>query len=225
MQSWGTDTSTLRRFSLSNARLLAALFLLGGCTTAEIIDVPDIPVKSESLQVIALVFSQEAIDMERQASHCIRTALEIAQLRVRVVSPEEFRQIAFPDLAPESAIHSSEYLSILLTDQRFRDRIAPLRIRYIISISGVTEQSLVGAGAGAMAGLIVWDRRSRLRASVLDLTRASLQENISADASGNPWVLIVGGLPLFIPADTDSQACRDFGGSIVKFLKKAASEP
>ncbi len=218
----------------SKARLFVALLFLGGCTTAARIEVSKGSVRNESLQVIALVFSAEASDVERQASDCIRTAIETAQLPLQIVSPDEFRKVAFPDLAPEAAIHRSEYLSVLLPDQRFRDRIAPLGIRYIVSISGVTEQNLKGSGhalghdgrSGRIGGaLFIWQRRTQLQASLLDLTRPSPKEDIFADASGTPWLLIIGGLPLYIPADTDSKACRDLGGSIVEFLKKAASEP
>ena len=215
----------MQNLSFPAAVLPTTLLILGGCTTTQVNEVSDIPTEIQTLQGVALVFSHDARDVEREASDCIRAAIESEQLRVRIVSADEFRRTAFPDLQPEAAVHSSEYLAVLLNDQRFRDRIASLGIRYLISITGVTEEGLVGAGAGSMAGLMVWDRRTQLSASVLDLAKASLEEDIRAHATGNPWLLNVGGLPLYIPAATESQACQDLGGAVVRFLKKDRAEP
>lgn len=107
------------RFVLLAKRALAAgvLFAAGlplvGCTTNQSVQAGDLPAKLKSPQVIALIFSQEAGTVEHEASSCIEDAVQRGQLNVRIVSPEEFRRTAFPDLPPEAAVHSSEYLALL----------------------------------------------------------------------------------------------------------------
>lgn len=198
--------------------LITSVWLGPGCTPAQARQAMSAPIASEPDQAIAITVSHEARDVEVEAIRCIQRAIAKAHPAVRTVSPDEFRRAAFPDLPPEAAAHSTEYLALLLGDPRFGQRLAPLGIRYLVSVSGVTEHSLVGAGAGGFAGLFVWDRQTRLAASVLDLAEGRLAGEMPATASGNPWLLIAGGIPLGVPAMTESRACEQLGEAVVKFL-------
>jgi len=203
---------------LLTAGLLVTALQFTACITAEVREVRSNPPSIGQDEALAIVVSYEARDLESAAVRCISEAVTKAYPSVRIVLPDEFRRVAFPDLPPEGSPYSSEYLALLLNDPRFLERIAPLRLRYLFSVSGVTEQGVVGAGAGGPVGLIVWDRSTRLTASVLDLKQAQPAGDLQASVSGNPWVLIVGGLPLGIPSMTESQACEDLGKSVTKFL-------
>ena len=169
-------------------------------------------------EALAIVVSYGARDLERDAVRCIGEAVAKAYPSVRIVSPDEFRRAAFPDLPAETAPYSSEYLLLILNDARFLQRIAPLRLRYLISVSAATEQSVVGAGAGGAAGLIVWDRRTHFTAAVLDIKQAQPTGELRGSASGSPWVFIIGGVPLGVPSMTESQACEELGKSVTRFL-------
>ncbi|MGE5303832.1 MAG: hypothetical protein ACM3TN_10930 [Alphaproteobacteria bacterium] len=172
-------------------------------------------------EALAIVIGHEARDVERDAFKCVRDALEKSNPGIRLVTPDQFRGVAFPDLPPEAAVYSSEYLALLLNHPVFRERLASLGIRYVVALRGVTEQAVVGAAAGAPAALIVWDRNTRLTASVLDLAQSRVAGELNASAAGNPWVLIVGGLPLVVPAETEATACAALGQAVVNFLAQS----
>ncbi len=182
---------------------------------------------------IMLVFVREfsfdrSIDDVKAKSRildCVRG--EILRLRPmqRVVSFDEFRRTAFPDLSPESAPRNPKYLSMLLQRTDFRDRIRPFGIRHIAFIGGVTKTvtdggiACVGAGPGfGCFGLITWDKNSRLGASVLDLNYSRREENLEASASGTAWFAIVGLFPIGLPSDPSYVACKDLGGRIARSI-------
>ncbi len=70
---------------------------------------------------------------------CVRGEILLLRPKQRIVSFDEFRRTAFPNLSPESAPRNPKYLSMLLQRADFRDRIRPLGIRHIAFIGGVTE--------------------------------------------------------------------------------------
>jgi hypothetical protein len=211
--------------SLLLAGLLAMTLQFSACSTAQVTALRSHPPSIERDEGIAIVVSHEARDLEVKAVRCIRDAVTNAYPSLRIVSPDEFRHAAFSDLPPEGAPYSAEYLTPLLNDLRFRERIAPLKLRYLFCVSGVTEQGVVGAAAGAGAGLVVWNRSTGLTASVLDLKQLDRAEEIKAAQSGNPWVLIIAGVPLGVPSRTESQACDDLGQAVTKFLGGQREEP
>jgi len=70
---------------------------------------------------------------------CIARAIHEAHPTVRFIPSDEFRRTAFPDLTPKAA--SLTLLGLggpLLKESAFRDRIAPLGVRYVITVSGHT---------------------------------------------------------------------------------------
>ncbi len=147
------------------------------------------------------------------------------QAEQHIVSFDEFRRTAFPDLSPESAPRNPKYLSMLLQRTDFRDRIRPFGIRHIAFIGGVTKTvtdggiACFGAGPGAGCfGLITWDKNSRLGASVLDLNYPRREENLDASASGTSWFAIVGIFPIGLPSDPSYVACKDLGGRIARSI-------
>lgn len=174
-----------------------------------------------SRYTVAIAMAYAAREVEGAAFQCVDTALREELPYIRIIPPEDFRSAAFPDLPPEAAIHDTEYLALALRHPKFRARVDSLGIRYLIALRGVTEQKLVGVGAGGIAGLIVWDRNTRLAASILDVVKSLEPQELEATASGNPSLLLLGGVPLVIPAPTESTACQALGNAVVKFLREA----
>ncbi len=156
---------------------------------------------------------------------CVRGEILRLRPKQRIVSFDEFRRTAFPDLSPESAPRNPKYLSMLLQRTDFRDRIRPFGIRHIAFIGGVTKTftdggiGCVGAGPGfGCFGLITWDKNSRLGASVLDLKYSRREENLNASASGTAWLAVVGIFPIGLPSDTVGTVCRDLGTRLTRYL-------
>ncbi len=156
---------------------------------------------------------------------CVRDEILRLRPKQRIVSFDEFRRTAFPDLSPESAPRNPKYLSMLLQRTDFRDRIRPFGIRHIAFIGGVTKTvtdggiGCVGAGPGfGCFGLITWDKNSRLGASVLDLKYSRREENLNASASGTAWLAVVGIFPIGLPSDPSYVACKDLGVRIARSI-------
>ena len=174
-------------------------------------------------------FSFEAnsddITNEAQVIECTGETIRRNRPQQHIVSFDEFRRTAFPDLSPESAPRNPKYLSMLLQRTDFRDRIQPLGIRYIAFIGGVTKtvtdgaiQCVGGGGGAGCFGLITWDKKSRLGASVLDLKHSLRTENLDASASGTSWLAVVLIFPIGLPSDPVGTVCRDLGTRLTRYL-------
>jgi len=134
---------------------------------------------------------------------------------------------SFPDLPPEAAPRSPQFLGMLLDNPVFRDRIAPLNLRYLIAIGGETRVKQSGgaiagaapAPAGAfLFGAWVWNRDTQLVASILDVKQTGAAAEINAKASGTAWLVLVEGLPIGAPAFTETNACARLGDKLSQFL-------
>ena len=225
--------------------LLAATLLWAGCTTVQVQAVRHTATGIESKEAIALLFWRQSppdrqdappirgkIDVWRQIDEkeivtCVSDEVRKAQPSLRVVPQDEFRRVAFPDLPPEAAPNSPEYLTLLLNHATFRERISSLGIRYLIFLRGATEEkgdASAGGVAGPGAGVLViggsWDRNTRLSASILDLKQSREAGSVAASASGRPWFFAVLPSPLILgmPAFTESKACGELGQELVRFL-------
>lgn len=200
--------------------VFTAVSALTGCAVTAEVALPRHGNQDSSRVTVAIVMAYVARDVEREAFKCIDIAVRKEFPNIHIISPGEFRPLAFPDLPPEAAIHDPEYLALALGHPKFRERIDSLGIRYLIALRGVTEQKLAGAGAGSVAGLIVWNRNTRLAACVLDVTKSQEPKELEAMAEGNPWLLLLGGVPIMVPASTESTACQALGKAVVNFFSE-----
>ena len=219
---------------------LFVLALLSGCATRALTPA-DRPLDPSAAGAatspddgIMLVFYRELsfaagvddIAAEAQVITCMGDIIRRNRPHTRIVSFDAFRRTAFPQLSPESAPRNPKYLSMLLQRTDFQDRIRPLGIRHIAFIGGVTETTkdgfmipIFGAVAGGWVGLITWDKKSRLGASVLDLKHSLAEENLDASSSGTSWFAMIGIIPLGAPSDTVGAACRDLGMQLTRHLE------
>jgi hypothetical protein len=208
-----------------------ALAVLGvGCTKASMyhsrFTPTDLALKDAITVIQVQSGEQEYSDkLEKKVVGCIKDALEDTHPTVRVVPPEEFRQVAFPDLTPEE-IQSGDWEQ-LLEDPAFRERIAPLGLHYLIAVTGGTTQNtkFVAEGVPFYGGAMgfmgdIGDRRSSVHATVLDLERGKEVGSVDASAyntSGFGWVILP--LPLYVPPPpTEARACSELGEGLAKFL-------
>jgi len=200
--------------------MLVGISVLTGCAVTNEVGLPRDGGEDGSRFTVAIVMAYVARDVEGEAFKCIDMAVRKEFPNIRIIPPEEFRPSAFPDLPPEATIHDPEYLALALSHPKFRERIDSLGIRYLIALRGVTEQRLVGAGSGSVAGLIVWNRNTRLAASILDVAKSQEPKELEATAEGNPWLLLLGGVPIMVPAPTESTACQALGKAVVNFFSE-----
>jgi hypothetical protein len=163
---------------------------------------------------------------ENEVANCLSAPMKDVLPDLRIIPPDEFRQIAFPHLESEVAPVHPEYLTLLLDHPGFRDRMAKIGLRFIIVIGMRTEnvdpEGLIACGASyggaGCLGVVVWDRASGLAASILDLKQAQQNVEMQASTTGKSGFAIVGFLPLLFPSRTEAPACADLGEGIARFL-------
>lgn len=204
--------------------------ILCGCTRVSVQSFRDMPALVEPHDAVAIVISDETTDFAVNAEGCVSKALKETFPTLRVISSDDFYRIAFPNTVTEKAVRTSTDISLLLKETAFRERIAPLGLRYLISIQGGTQQKgepVVGAfgGPGGAATVLgaTWDRVSSLNASIMDLKKDQSIGSLWVSASGKPWFICIGFgplcAPLGAPAFTESEACGSFGEGVARFLK------
>ena len=226
----------LARFAVG---LLTIGLLGGGCVSAQVSELREhareidpgeavtILLHYHSRQPSAEAREGEARQVEEEIVGCVSTIVRRAHPTLRIVPPDEFRRVAFPDLPAAAAPRSPEYISLLLDHPVFRERIARLNLRYVIAIGGATTMADAGgvvAPVPSPRGVLIfkaWDRSSRLAAAVLDLKEARSARIAEVEAAGRGWfvgfLLPIGVFPTF----TETQVCEDLGQRIAQFLSGA----
>ena len=176
-------------------------------------------------------FSLTAVPVDAGAvESCITTAIEKQQPKIPIVPAGEFIRVAFPDLPSGGAPTDVKYLSVVLPHPLFRERIAPLNLRYLIAVSGGTESDRSGgtiSGAAprafAIIGGYVWDRKSIFRATIIDLRSAQPAAQAQSASGGRAWLFFIMPSPIVVgaPAFTETRACAELGAAIGSFLAGA----
>lgn len=163
---------------------------------------------------------------ETEVVSCLSAAIKDVIPNLHIIPPKEFRQLAFPDLEPNVAPVHPEYLVLLFEHPVFLDRIADVRLRYIVVAGARTETSnpnswggcVASYGGGGCLAFWVWDRRTDLAATMLDLKQIRQNAEIQASRTRKSIFAIVGGYLLPIPARTETPACAEVGEGIARFL-------
>ena len=108
------------------------------------------PTEIESQDAVTAVLyefgGEFSVAKENKFVGCITRAIHEAHPTVRFIPSDEFRRTALPDLTPEEAslelwglLGLGSQIEPLLKESAFRDRIAPLGVRYVITVSGSTH--------------------------------------------------------------------------------------
>jgi len=217
---------------------LAAALTLAGCATVQIKETPQSAAPIGVARIAAgqavaiLTFAATESDLEAEAFGCIRDAVAAVHPGVGVMSADDFRRAVFPYRIPDDETERAKYLDLLMGQPVLRERMASLKIRYLILLQGNTEMKKKGGGfggAGPGGGfyifLYTWDRNTELVVSILDVTESRPVTQLHAEASGTPWLFSVQIIfTIGAPAFTEAQACRGIGQAIAKFLSGESFE-
>jgi hypothetical protein len=183
------------------------------------------------LREYSFVTGVDDITNESEVIGRVGRAIRETRPTQRIITFESFRRVAFPNLTSAATPRQPEYIALMLKEPAFRERIAPLRLRYVAFIGGVTRISGPHGGASCVYGYPYsvcfgfwhWDKDSRVGASILDVEAIQETEQVRATASGTPWFAIIGNLPIGLPAATEAAACADLGNRIGQFLNSEFS--
>ncbi len=195
-------------------------------TTEDAITV--IAYETESISQIsetADVPAEYSADMAEEVLECIEEILEEHHPTVRVIPPDKFLEVAFPNLTPEDSppvILSWEHMA---RDPGFQERIAPLGLRYLITVfveEGKGNTVFAGPDPGTyppppvfMAG---WDTWASMHAKVVDLRHAREAGEVRAEANGRSIAGIICIVPFYIPSFPEWRVCDELAAGVVQLL-------
>ncbi|MFQ5802956.1 MAG: hypothetical protein ACE5JQ_08695, partial [Candidatus Methylomirabilales bacterium] len=195
-------------------------------TTEDAITV--IAYETESISQIsetADVPAEYSADMAEEVLECIEEILEEHHPTVRVIAPDKFLEIAFPDLTADDSLPVVLSWEHMARDPRFQERIAPLGLRYLITVfveEGKGNTVFAGPDPGVyppppvfMAG---WDTWASMHAKVVDLMHARDAGEVQAEATGRSAAGIICIIPFYIPSFPEWRACDELAAGVVQLL-------
>jgi len=225
--------------------LCFALFIIisfsaGGCTIAPWIQERRLaptglaPRDTIAIIVTAPITDEELPELEGQLTGCFQSALSETHPDIRIILPNELRRLVFPGLTVNQI--PSGYFSwrSLLRDPTFDAKIAPLGLRYILTVEAEEGRRLTdvewtaatsmfgGSGPTLSAS---WENSVLLEAIVVDAKNRRIAGAVHAYAAGKSRAglsLMASRIPLLLPHGMPSfpfgAACRALGERLAKFL-------
>ena len=141
---------------------------------------------------------------------------------LRIVSPDEFRRAAFPDQTSDDVTFAypiPETQQKLLSSQAFRDRVAPLRLRYLVSVGEKEESRDLRGYPLVVAIAFGWNTSLGLTASVIDLKDGREVGQILIRAEGDRGILLLFFLlPIWWVETVRGPVCTALGEGLGNFL-------
>lgn len=149
---------------------------------------------------------------------CARQALIEEGVGDRLLSAEDFKRTAFPNLSPDSAPTDPESIRLLLTHPTLLRRIAPLNLRYLVYVMSETERretidvwgGIGGAHGAAIAGYKEWEQSSKYSFLVVDAKAIEDVGSADARSAGTGWQtmgFVIVPFALGYESATEKQAC------------------
>jgi hypothetical protein len=194
-----------------------AAALLTACTTTNV-SVHGEPVRLAPGSAIA-VSASDALESNSTA-RCVANALDEAGDSLRVISLRKFRNTIFDGEDPPSGeTDLPDRMTQLKDDPLYRARLASLGLRYMVLVDAPeTSQDFggfdcAGGGPGFICGAS-WNRRSKIRATTIDLVEGREIGRSTAYSLGRRVVLLP--LPMYFPAATEGEACKALGKTLAE---------
>ncbi|MCZ6625781.1 MAG: hypothetical protein O7B35_16370, partial [Deltaproteobacteria bacterium] len=154
-------------------------------------------------------------ELENEVVGCISNAFYEQNLStVRVVPPNEFRRVAFPDLTPEQVL--GQPWNQRMSDPVFRERIAPMGLRYLIAVT-VSQGKSLTRYVRARVPHWKWQRIAVMSAKILDLRQLQVSGKVSASVQKTSRFSYAP-VPFVIPSFVKGRACEEFGKALASFL-------
>lgn len=165
---------------------------------------------------------------------CVEEEIRARRPTQRLVSFDQFRRHAFPQIEEAAVPRDPADLGVLFEDSNFRKRVAPLDIRWIVFVSGTTSTAssdISGGGAGGAVAGASTQKSTNLEAAIVSADDLSRGLHLTATAAG--WEVFaagvfggaLGAVPflVFLPVFTEGPACHALGQRIAERLNNVSS--
>ena len=174
-------------------------------------------------------YTEPLID-DANIARCISDAIRKNKPDQRIVPFEEFQQLAFPNLPPNARPRKPEYISVLLKDPKFLNRISRLGLHYLLFVGGTERIKEQGWGAWGinMTGIggvfNSWDNKTHISALLIDLKNVQSNKDFDTEKTSTSWFFSIWFVPLGKPNLTLLDACTDIGNQVGNHLTEMSSK-
>jgi len=224
-------------------RLLFTLLIIGlaggGCTTAWVQERRLAPTGLAPQDAVAIILTapvkdEQLSELERPVTGCVQSALAQVEADIRIVSGQEFRKLAFPDLTANQIPSGYFAWQRLLREPAFIQKIAPLDLRYVLAVDAEQGRRLTEVEWNAATSMVggpgpsltaSWDNEVLLETIVVDAKHRRVAGAVHAYAKGNSGAgvsLVTFPVPFLLPHGMPSfpfgVACSGLGEKLATFL-------
>ncbi|MEK6601033.1 MAG: hypothetical protein AABZ09_04040 [Candidatus Binatota bacterium] len=187
----------------------------------------------------APVKDEYSSELENQVTECVQGALGGIHPGIRIIPPNQFRKLAFPDLTIDQIPSGYFSWQSLLRDPVFHNKIAPLGLRYVLAVNTEESRRVTDAEWTAATSMLggpgpslswSWENEVLMEAIVVDARHRRIAGAVHAYAKGNSGAgvsLMTFPSPFLLPHGRASfpfgVACRGLGEALAKFLTEESS--
>ena len=159
------------------------------------------------------VASVLSVDFEdNYFAECVQRGLKKDFSKITFIPGERFREALYPWFEPRTAPQEISKLSALLSKPLIREQIEALGVELLIYVHGDTYQgNFTGDAVGSgpyVVGYLASERKTHMWTTVWNLKEKSRIGDTEVNFQGTvhlPWL----GIPILIPALTESSACDE----------------
>jgi len=181
------------------------------------------------------VSADVALRIENEVGSCVEQGMQDWPAGLRFVSAEEFGRVVFPGVARENLPRSPESLLPVRTHPEFRRRAATLGLRYLVLVTGRSEEYVQeGGGCSSPFGCAfssTWTQVAQLRAVVLDVSTATTLHEVGEQAAAKRWAAFIVLIPMWWPPllfwqdPPQPRACRAIGREVARAMAQHNPPP
>jgi hypothetical protein len=174
---------------------------------------------------VVILGRRHASDYETEPDfvNCIGDHIASGDNSINVLGELEFLNALYPWFEPRTAPLHAQDIEKLLQQKPVADKLAALKIEYIIWVDGSTERT---GGSGSMTcslggcfGFGTWGHDSNYEATIWDFTDRAEVGHVNTSASGQSYMPAVI-IPIPILAPVQGTACDGIGDQMLEFLSE-----
>ena len=223
--------------------LTLVTLLLIGCAVTTCHVIPQNPTGIEPNEAVSFVLNKYVDDKlskkplsseskwkETYYESCLQRAMREKMPDIRIVTATEFRDLAFPNRSFIDTPRSPQSLIPYFKSAQFKERIAPLRIRYLIIFD--IEDSTYGRHTEVAIGYDFpplwaigqeWQRSVQIEAVVFDIKEGWESGQVTSSSTGKsgyavPVCLCIPLFPIPYSPAQGSRACHELGKTLAVFI-------
>jgi hypothetical protein len=204
--------------------LSSGIALTSACVTSTVDEmIFNEPTEGIGDSSVVILGRRHASDYETEPDFvdCVGEHIADYDKSIRIIGELEFLNTLYPWFEPRTAPLHPSNIERLLEQKPVAEKMAALKLEYIIWLDGETVRS---GGAGSMAcslggcfGFGTWTHDANYEATIWDFTDRAEVGQVSTSASGQSYMPAVI-IPIPIIAPVQGTACDGIGNQLLEFL-------